>query len=295
MLTFLETILLGIFIAVLVFVSHLIGQVAPTWMPIEATAEGQKIDQLFSFLVSVGAFIFIGVAGVILYSMLFFRAPKTDYSEGHPSRGDARIEILWTAVPTVLVLWIAIQGLNIYGQLHISGLTILAMHAPHISIEEPAEATTPNNNTSEQPTQQIEVIAKQWVWSFRYPGNLTSQELHLPVNQSTNLVLQSQDVIHGFYVPAFRLKQDIIPNHTFSIIVTPIKTGKYRLNDSQFSGTYFAVMQADVYVDSPEDYNKWLTQTASAPISSNQALAEYNEPRKKILNSGWESISPAES
>jgi cytochrome c oxidase subunit 2 len=111
-------------------------------MPLQATAEAERVDALFSFLVTVGAFIFIAIVGVIIYSILFFRAPPQDYSEGHPGRGNWKIEVLWTAVPTALVIWIAFQSFSIYEQLSILGLTpIVHLHTP---LEAPAyaEATT---------------------------------------------------------------------------------------------------------------------------------------------------------
>ena len=116
--------------------------------------------------------------------------------------------------------------------------------------------TTPNS------IEEIRVIAKQWDWIFHYPQlNITTSELHLPQNKPVRLVLESEDVIHGFYVPEFRFKQDMIPNHVLDFTFTPLKQGKYRLHDSQFlnlMGPNFALMEADVYIDSPEDYRQWL-------------------------------------
>lgn len=284
MLTLFETLLLGIFIAAIVVASHWFGQQAYTWMPVAATAEAEQVDRLFSFLVAVGAFIFLGVIGIILYSILFFRAPTGDYSEGHPSRGDARIEILWTAVPTVLVLWIAFQSYDIYERLQILGLTPVV----HLHLQEPAVAQTVQNQ-AKPAVEQIEVIAKQWVWSFRYPNNITSNELHLPAHRSVRLVLHSQDVIHGFYVPEFRVKQDIIPARTITLVLTPNRTGKYRLRDSQFSGTYFALMEADVYVESPTAYSHWLEQATQQQKKTavNPAFSAGAQSEKTLLNSGW--------
>ena len=292
MLTLFEYLLLAVFVAVLLVASRWLGHQAYSWMPAQATAEAQRVDELFSFLVSVGAFIFLGVIGVIAYSILFHRAPTGDYSEGHPARGNWKIEALWTGVPTLLVLWIAAQSYNIYEQINILGLTPLVhLHTP---MEEPAYAETVNNN-SKPAAEEIEVIAKQWAWSFRYPNKVTSNELHLPVNQSARLVLRSEDVLHGFYVPEFRIKQDIIPARTITFVFTPTRTGKYLLQDSQFSGTYFALMEADVYIESPAAYHQWLgVAAAQEPVlATNRALLEHSQPAKKILNSGWQTVPPA--
>lgn len=293
MFRFLEYLLIAGYIAVLLVVSHWIGQQAYAWMPVEATAEAQKVDSLFSFLVSVGAFIILGLVGMMVYSVLFFRASKDDYSEGHSSRGDAKLEILWTATPTLLVLWIAFQGFNIYQQLDILGLRQIVHLLPIES--EPAYAA-PVSNEAKEAAETIGVFVKQWDWSFRYPNNVTSNELHLPVNRSTRLNMHAQDVLHSFYVPEFRLQQYVVPGRNIDLVITPIRTGKYHLKDSLFSGTYFALMDANVYVESPEAYNQWLTQVAQEPTTTkNQAVAEYTQPAKTLFKSGWYTVAPAQS
>lgn len=289
MLTFFEYVLLAILIAIGIAASRWLGQQAYTWMPPQATAEAQRVDELFSFLVSLGAFVFIGVVSVILFSIIFYRAPTGDYSEGHPARGSLQIEILWMVVPIGLVLWLALQSYNIYEQLNILGLTpIVHLHVP---LEEPAYAETVEND-AKPAAEEIEVVAKQWAWSFRYPNKATSKELHLVVDRTVRLVLHSEDVIHGFYVPEFRVKQDIIPSRTITFVFTPTRKGKYQLRDSQFSGTYFALMNADVCVESPQEYNLWLDRAAQNPTAeSDRVFAESIPPTKTLFNSGWQTIS----
>jgi cytochrome c oxidase subunit 2 len=294
MLRFLEYLLIAIYVAVLLFVSHWIGQQAFSWMPPQATAEAQKVDDLFSFLVSIGAFIMLGLLGMMLYSVLFFRAPKEDYTEGHPSRGDMRLEILWTATPTLLVLWIAFKGFTIYQQLNILGLgQVVHLHMP---LETEVADAAPASDTPKPASETIDVFVKQWDWSFRYPNNVTSQELHLPVNRSTRLNLHAQDVLHSFYVPEFRLQQYVVPGRNIDIVLTPIHTGKYHLKDALFSGTYFALMDANVYVESSQAYNQWLTQTAAGEPTpaTNQAVAEYTQPPKTWFKTSWYTVTPAQ-
>jgi cytochrome c oxidase subunit II len=298
----LNVLLLSGFIAVILVASYWIGQQAYSWLPHQATAEAKQVDSLFSFLTSIGAFIFLGIAGIIFYSLLFYRAPKTDWSHGHPARSNAALEITWLVVPVLLVLWLASQNFKIYQQINIQGLTpIVHLHLPEMS--EPAAAATlesdakSSQNGNAKPAEEaIEVVAKQWYWSFRYPDQVTSTDLHLPVNQSTRLLLKSEDVLHGFYVPEFRIKQDIIPNRTITFVLTPIREGKYRLRDSQFSGTYFSLMEANVYVESPEQYRQWLSQAAAhkpAP-AENLPFQEYTQQNTKVLGLGWPTVSPAQ-
>ena len=131
----------------------------------------------------------------------------------------------------------------------------------------------------------------------RYPSHeVMSSTLHLPLNQRVHLKMRSQDVIHGFYVPNFRIKQDIVPNETIDFSFTPNRVGKYELHDSQFSGTYFALMQADVLVEPVEEYENWLNKTAQQQrtLAENKAHQEHSQPTPTKLRSRWHTVKPAE-
>jgi len=279
---------------VLAAISLWMGQQAYSWLPPEAAAESKLVDDLFSFLVVLGTFIFLGVTGAILYSVLFYRAGKYDYSDGPPIEGNVTLEIVWTAIPLLLVFWIATYSYQTYEQMAVHGpMELVHLHVPlgmdaayAVGIETPKDPTA----------EPIEVRARQWAWEFYYPdGKATSTELHLPVNQRAHLTLKSEDVIHGFYVPAFRLKQDIIPDRTIDFEFTPVREGRYRLRDSQYSGTYFATMQTDVVVESQEAYQNWLASaSAQAPTAAfNQAADEYYTASQKAVIPGWKTIAPA--
>ncbi len=293
----LNTLLLAAFVATIIIASYWLGQQAYSWLPSQATAEAKRVDDLFSFLVTLGAFIFLGIFGFIAYAILTCRAPKEDFSDAAAVRGNPKLEAMWTGLPILLVLWIAGQNYNIYQQINFQGLEpMVNLHLPLSAA--PADAANAVSNEPKPVVEEIEVVAKQWSWCFRYLSkNLTSTQLHLPVNQSVRLVLHSQDVLHGFYVPEFRLKQDIIPNRTINFVFTPTRRGKYRLHDSQFSGTYYAVMEADVYIDSPEAYTQWLTQAAARKpaIASNRAFSEYTRKLKKGgSRRTWPTVVPAQ-
>ncbi|NMF59761.1 cytochrome c oxidase subunit II [Pseudanabaena yagii] len=280
-------ILSGIAIAI-ALISLWMGQQAYTWFPPQASAESILVDNLFSFLVTLGTFIFLGVIGTLSYSVLFQRADKYDSSDGPPIEGNVKLEIIWTAIPIALVIWIAGYSYQIYDQMSILGpmehvhMMAAAQAAP---MDQDKVATTENIDT-----ENIDVIARQWSWEFRY-GNVNSTELHLPNNRRIKLTLHSEDVLHGFYVPAFRVKQDVIPGRDIDFEFTPIREGKYRLRDSEYSGTYFASMQTDVVVESPEAYQQWLADAAKrSPIAAyNPASAEY----KKRSNNQWKIVVPA--
>ena len=269
------------------FVSLWMGQAAYTWFPPQASAESILVDNLFSFLVTLGTFIFLGVVGTLTYSILFQRAEKYDLSDGPHIEGNVKLEIIWTAIPFALVIWIAGYSYQIYDQMSILGPM---EHAHHGSMMAAAEAAEIGDSKTEE-AEKIEVLARQWSWEFRY-GNVSSTELHLPNNRRIKLVLHSEDVLHGLYIPAFRVKQDVIPGHDIDFEFTPIREGKYRLRDSQYSGTYFAAMQTDVVVESPEAYQKWLADASSAvPVAAyNRASTEY---AKRANANNWATVIPA--
>ena len=273
------------------FVSLWMGQAAYTWFPPQASAESILVDNLFSFLVTLGTFIFLGVVGTLTYSIIFQRAEKYDLSDGPHIEGNVKLEIIWTAIPFALVIWIAGYSYQIYDQMSILGPM---EHAHHGSMMAAAEAAEIGDSKIEE-AEQIQVLARQWSWEFRYgngTGNVSSTELHLPNNRRIKLVLHSEDVLHGLYIPAFRVKQDVIPGHDIDFEFTPIREGKYRLRDSQYSGTYFAAMQTDVVVESPEAYQKWLADASMAkPVAAyNRASNEY---AKRTNANNWATVIPA--
>jgi cytochrome c oxidase subunit 2 len=284
-----------IFASVNTLASVWMAGLSHAWFPPQAAIEAQLIDNLFAFLVFLGTFIFLGITGVLIYSVLTGLTSRFDTSDGPPIEGNVTLEIVWTAIPLALVVVIAGYSYWIYDQMAVRGpMEIVHMHMPGMETAYAAPMDAEMDGKS-QSVEAIAVNAKQWAWSFHYPNNnITSSELHLPVNQRIRLALQTEDVIHGFYVPAFRLKQDIIPNKIIDFEFTPIREGSYRLSDSQFSGTYFAVMQTNVIVESAEKYSAWLAKTANKPLvpAANRAYEEYNQISKNGFKPGWATIPP---
>lgn len=288
-----------------VFVSWWMAQQSYSWFPPQAAAEAKLFDKLFSIFVGLGTFIFLGVTGPLLYSLVFHRAGKYDFSDGPPIEGNTVLEIVWTVVPILLVVGLATASYRTYDKMAIRGPMELVhlqmpqmMQSAYAAPTEAVEDAHPEESIKDAltaPVEQIEVTAKQWAWVFRYPErDVTSTELHLPVDRRAHLMLHSDDVLHGFYVPAFRLKQDVVPERMIDFEFTPIRVGKYRLRDSMYSGTYFAANQADVVVQSVEDYQQWLVDAAAQPPTPayNQAAFEYNQASEQIVR-GWKSVPPA--
>ena len=282
-----------------------------SWFPPEASAESKLQDDLFSLFTGLGTFIYLGVIGPFIYSLIFHRASKYDMSDAPPIEGNTWLEIVWTATPLVLVLTLSFVSYRTYEKMAVRGPMEL-VHLQMPQMMQPAYAE-PFDSTPQQeiqqavettPIEQIDVTAKQWAWVFHYPEqDVTSTELHLPVDRRVRFKLRSADVLHGFYIPAFRLEQYVVPHEEIDLELTPVKTGTYRLRDSMYSGTYFAANQTDVVVQSPSDYQQWLADAAAQMPSPafNQAAYEYSqtsEPgagntKDKVAVRGWATIPPA--
>ncbi|WP_242060220.1 cytochrome c oxidase subunit II [Oscillatoria sp. FACHB-1407] len=298
--------------AVLVtFASLWMAKQAYSWFPPEAAAEAKLLDDLFSLFTGLGTFIYLGVIGPFIYSLIFHRAEKYDLSDGPDIEGNTWLEIIWTVTPLILVVTLSFVSYRTYEKMSIRGpMELVHLHMPQMV--EPAYAepfdSTPQQEIQEavetSPIEEIDVVAKQWAWIFHYPNqDVTSTELHLPVDRRVRFKLHSEDVLHGFYVPAFRLSQYVVPHEDIDFELTPVKIGTYRLRDSMYSGTYFAANQTDVVVQSASDYQQWLADAAAqTPTPAfNPANYEYSqvfEPgsgntKDKVAVRGWATIPPA--
>jgi cytochrome c oxidase subunit 2 len=279
---------LGALVVVLVALSWWVGQQAYHWLPVQASTAAPLVDGLFSFETAVGTFVFGGVVAAMTWVLLMHRAEKYDESDAEPIEGNTRLEIVWTAIPLVLVMAIAVYAMRVNTTLGVLG------PMEHIHPSTPAEEVGgyPGDRL---PAEQVEVIARQWSWEFRYPSaGVSATELHLAIDQPVTLRLVSEDVIHGLYIPAFRLKQDVIPGRAIAFNLTPTREGRYRLRDSQFSGTWFAANQADVVVEDEQAHQAWLQQASTQPLQPgiSDAVSEY-ALRAQKPRPGWATVKPA--
>jgi cytochrome c oxidase subunit 2 len=204
---------------------------APGWLPKSASDEAGRIDFVFWFVTGICIFIFAIVAAVLGYSVLKFRAKPDDDSDGPPVHGHTGLEIVWTAVPAVLVTAIAIVCAIVLAKDDAAGANPL----------------------------RVEVTAQQFFWSFTYPGyeNKKSDVLRLPVDRSVVLRMTAKDVIHSFWVPEFRQKQDLVPGIHPTLHITPNKMGTYTLICTELCGLGHALMRSRVVVMEPNAFEQW--------------------------------------
>ena len=261
----------------------------PLWLPVAASSAAPHVDGLFALETAIGTFLFLGCVEVMLWSVLFHRANKYDLDNGAPIEGNWTLEIIWTVVPLLIVMAIAWHAIGVNATLASLG------GKQRVSSDDQALAVASNAPPDgEQAVGPIQVIARQWSWEFVYPEGVRSSELHLPLNRPARFELISLDVLHGFYIPAFRLKQDLIPGSVIAYRLTPTRIGRYRLRDSMFSGGYFSSNQSLVVVQSEDDYQSWLKQAASTPLhpSWNEA-SELYQRRLARGDHGWAVVPPA--
>jgi cytochrome c oxidase subunit 2 len=203
------------------------------WDGQEASTAAPKIDGLLNVMIVLSSFVFSLVMVMLFYALYAFRAKPGDESDGEPIHGNTRLEVAWTLIPTIIVLFGA-------------GYSWSVLH----DIEEPAKDPL-----------TVDVFSQQFAWSFGYPGKdnaYVEGELHVPVDRQVQFKMHSLDVIHSFWVPEWRIKKDNVPGVTTTAIVTPDKVGTYQLICTELCGFGHAAMRAKVVVEPPAKFREWV-------------------------------------
>ena len=211
------------------------------WLPDPASKQADRIDFLFWFVTAICIGIFALVAAVIVYAVLKFRAAPDDDSDGPPVHGHTGLEIVWTAIPAMLVTAISILSAVILTENE---------RVPH------AQA-----GVARDPLQPlvVDVVSQQFAWLFKYPGyaNATSSTLRLPIGKTVQLRLTSRDVIHSFWVPQFSQKQDAVPGMITKLVITPKRYGIFPVICTELCGLGHALMRSQAEVMTVADFRKW--------------------------------------
>ncbi len=214
--------------------------VIPTWLPVDASREAGRIDFTFWFVIGICIFLFSIVVAVIVYSVLNFRVAPDDLEDGPSIHGHTGLEIVWTAIPFVIVTAIAI----------VSGIVLS------------------RNDAEGAPGRvvHINIQAQQFEFTFSYPeaDNATSPVLYLPVNRSIEFDMRSLDVIHAFFVPEFRLQEDIVPGLVTHLHVTPDRIGTYPFICNELCGLGHSLMRTYAIVMPDKKFDRWIAQQKAA-------------------------------
>ena len=225
-------------------VSSIIGialALAIDWFPVQASTQAEKIDTLYDVLLIFSVPVFVLVEVVVLYSVWRFRMkPGEELMDGPPIHGNTRLEIIWTAIPAILLVclcsyaWITLTDI------------------------EDADASALN----------VRVVGEQFTWTFYYRGPdgrpVASPQLYVPVDRQINFTVQSKDVLHDFWVPAFRMKIDAVRGIDTDLRVTPTKTGTYPVVCAELCGIGHSAMRQTAHVLTPQDFEKWVSDRQAA-------------------------------
>ncbi|MFO8237594.1 MAG: cytochrome c oxidase subunit II [Prochlorococcaceae cyanobacterium] len=238
-------------------------------LPVDASQNAPLYDQLFKVLFSIGTTLFIGITGMVVYSLMRFRRRSGTVTEVVAVEGNLPLEILWTAIPAVVVLFVGIYSFDIYDRM--GGMVPMHDHSM-ASMEakpEPGQKTWAGISAASVEGQPpatavpIEVTAMQFAFIFRYPeADIISGELHVPAGQPVSLRMTANDVIHAFWVPEFRLKQDIIPGQPTLLSFTATRPGSYPIVCAELCGAYHGGMRSTVIVEPPEDFANWVAKNS---------------------------------
>jgi cytochrome c oxidase subunit 2 len=220
-------------------------------LPEQASTLAPRVDALYFFLLSVAAFFTFLIAALILYFSIKYRRgnTKVDRTSGQGKGHAFGLEIAWMVGPFVIAMLIFVWGAWLY----------FSEYRP------PAGAL------------EVRVVAKQWMWKFQHPdGRREINTLHVPLGQSVKLTMISEDVIHSMYVPAFRIKRDVLPGRYGFCWFKATRTGEFHLFCAEYCGTNHSRMIGRVVVTEPTDYQAWLGggKSNESPVEAGKRLFE---------------------
>ncbi len=245
-------------------------------MPVEASAQSVPVDQMVRLQVWMIAFLFSLITVFIVYSIFVFRRKAGGGATAVYFKGSNRLEVAWTIVPLITVIFLSYLGARDLAQIR---------------------RADPN-------ALEVKVTAFQWGWSFQYPDTgIISTSLYLPVDRQVHLVMSSKDVIHSFWVPEFRIKQDVLPgaNLVKELRITPTRIGDYKVRCAELCGGAHAYMETPVQVVTQQDFDTWTAQQSKAsfanPADRGAALAKsvgcvgcHSADGSKMVGPTWKGL-----
>ena len=238
------------------------------WFPADAAEQAAPIDTLYDVLMIVSVPIFVLVTTVVLYCVWAFRMrPGQEDEDGPPIHGNTRLEVIWTAVPAILL----------------------------VSLCSYAYAVLTDIETKHDDALVVDVRAVQFAWTFSYPqvdGRPTSTTLMLPKDRPVLFKIRTEDVIHDFWVPAFRVKIDAVPGITTEVRATPTRLGSFPVVCAELCGLGHATMRATARVVTPAAFDRWVADQ-SAPIPGGDQAGGGELDEEQLIALGRETFTGA--
>ncbi|WP_165223144.1 cytochrome c oxidase subunit II [Aquisphaera insulae] len=210
--------------------------------PDQASSNAARVDALFLFELAVILFFTTAICAAVLILVIRFRRGRMVDRSGPPLHAPW-LEVTWIVIPLILSLIMFVWSAEVFYRLY----------------SPPPDAA------------EISVVGKQWMWYLQHPeGRSEINELHVPLGRPVKLMMTSQDVIHSFYVPAFRVKQDVLPGRYTSLWFQPTKAGTYHLFCAEYCGTSHSEMVGSVTVMEPAEYESWLAAGGAGPSQADE-------------------------
>ena len=223
------------------------------WFPTASSEQADQIDTLYDVLLIVSVPIFVLVMTVAIYCVIAFRAKPGDKGDGAHIHGNTRLEVVWVTIPFLIVTALAIYGWIVLDDIE----------------------------AKQQDELVVNVTGEQFTWSFDYPEQkVKSNELVLPVDRPVQFKIHAKDVLHSFWVPNFRMKQDAVPGLTTNTRVTPDKVGSYPVVCAELCGIGHATMRQQVRVVPEDEWEDWVRERAeggAAPEEGESPIAAGRE------------------
>ena len=258
-------------------------------LPEQASVQAPLVDNFFNTMIGIAFALYLLVQGAIILFAIQYRQRKGDESDGVPVEGNVSLEAFWTLIPAIIVMGLGIYSVDIFSQMGgfapaRTARVEMAANNPEYALE---LASNPEDIDSESllknklPTfgfgadpaatdLTVEVTGLQYAWLFNYPDyDILAGELHVPVDRTVQLNIQAQDVIHSFWVPQFRLKQDAIPGQPTQLNFTANRPGTYPVVCAELCGAYHGGMRTQVVVESAEEFAAW--------VEENQVVAQQRQ------------------
>jgi cytochrome c oxidase subunit 2 len=227
--------------------------------PEQASTIAPRVDALYFYLLGIGGFFSLLIFTLVIYFAIKYRRRSEEEPPPPQMRDVMWLEVVWIVIPLVLALIAFFWGANVY----------YAMARP------PQDAL------------EIFVVGRQWMWKFQHPdGQREINELHVPLGRPVRLTLASEDVIHSFYVPAFRVKHDAVPGRYTSVWFEPTKVGRFHLFCAEYCGTQHSGMIGQIIVLEPEQYEAWLSGELGTPPGVAAAPGAIRVPEGSPASTG---------
>jgi cytochrome c oxidase subunit 2 len=233
-----------------------------SWDGQQGSTAAPKIDQLLDVMIVLSSFVFSLVLVMLFYALWKFKAKPGDESDGEPIHGNTRLEIAWTLIPTIIVLFGAGYSWSVLNDIE----------------------------AKSKDSIKVQVFAQQYAWSFGYPGKgnvWSNDELHVPLNRQVEFKMHAQDVIHSFWVPEWRIKKDAVPGITTTAVVTPDRVGTYQLICTELCGFGHATMRAKVVVEPSAKFREWVsTLKEEVPKELEESVVQDSEANPIPVGAG---------